>query len=166
MRGPRQVLSLLFGQWNDEPGSAHILNMNVKKYACMRKCKHGTRRSATLSVGDSFRGVSLSAETARFETGDVYLFHKRNSRCPPESSLWGMFDKRVGSYVYLESSTKDLRHFMTWYRLPDRYRYCRHSSRTEFRDYIFNRTVSEIFELPGGRCLGERFDCPGKRIFR
>ena len=138
-----------------------FLKTNVEKYACMKKCEQGIRSEA-LSAGGSFREEPSCPETAGFESGDVYLFHKRNSRCPPESSLWGMFDKRVGSSVYLESSTKNLRHFDMWHRLPERYRYCRHSTRSEFRDYVFNRAASEFFELPGCRRFGDRFDCPGR----
>ena len=70
---------------------------------------------------------------------------------------------RLCSSIYLESSTKDFRHFKTWHRLSDRYRYCRRSTRSEFRDYVVNRTVSEMFELPGRKRCYLPQECPGKR---
>ncbi len=128
----------------------------------MRKRKHGIR--AESSFADvPFCGASPFVGKVRFEIGDVYLFHRRNPYCPAESSLWGLFDKRVGSSIYLESSTKDFRHFKTWHRLSDRYRYCRRSTRSEFRDYVVNRTVSEMFELPGRKRCYLPQECPGKR---
>lgn len=78
---------------------------------------------------------------AEFLVGEVYLFHPSDSRCPAEGSLWGIFDKKIGSEIYLESSTLDLSGFRYWHRLPDKYRYCRLSTRDELRDYI----AAEIF---------------------
>lgn len=71
-----------------------------------------------------------------FEVGDVYLFHATDPACPAKGSLWGVFDRRNGDTVYLESSTVDFRHLCTRHRLPRRYRYCRLSSPAELRDYM------------------------------
>lgn len=79
----------------------------------------------------------------RFTTGDLYLFHRTVPACPSCSSLWGMFDKRVGTTLYLESSSSDLIHFRGWHRLPDGFRYCRRASRSELRDYAGNLSWSE-----------------------
>ena len=70
--------------------------------------------------------------------GDVYLFNRTNKHCPPESSLWGMFDKRIGNDIYLESSSNgNLRRFRLWHRLPDDYEYCRLATRKELGNFMF-----------------------------
>lgn len=73
-------------------------------------------------------------DTFEFLMGEVYLFHRSNVRCPRKSSLWGMFDKRVGTDVYLESSSEGaLCDFVLWHKLPDDYRFCRLATREELR---------------------------------
>ncbi len=72
-----------------------------------------------------------------FSIGELYLFHKNNPLCPAESSLWGFYDRRYGSVIYLESSSKDLRFFRMRDILPAGYRYVRLSSRDELRDYMW-----------------------------
>jgi len=101
MRGPRRALSLLFWpimEWRAE-FLAYFFETNVKKYACMKKCEQGIDAAAS-SVGNSSCGVSSPLKNVRFEIGDVYLFHKRNSHCPPESSLWGVFDVPILSSIW------------------------------------------------------------------
>lgn len=83
----------------------------------------------------------------KFHIGEVYLFHCSDSRCPGSSSLWGQYDKHYRGRLYLESSSRDLRIFVKWHILPLRYRYCRRASRSEFRDYIFALSWSEIRSL-------------------
>ncbi len=72
-----------------------------------------------------------------FEVGDVYLFHTDDPACPADSSLWAVFDKRVGDRVFLNSVTDDLMYFDTGYRLPLHYRYCRIATKAELRDFAF-----------------------------
>lgn len=81
-----------------------------------------------------------------FRAGEVYLFHRSDSRCPESSSLWGQY-KHYGGRFYLESSSGDLRRFVKWHILPPRYRYCRRASRSEFRDYLFALSWSESRSL-------------------
>ncbi len=80
----------------------------------------------------------------QFIPGEVYLFHRSDPECPAERSLWGMFDKRIGSSIYLETCTHDHAHFSMWCCLAGDYRYCRISSRSELRDYISNQTYWEM----------------------
>ena len=74
----------------------------------------------------------------RFRLGDVYLFHKTDRNCPSKSSLWGIFDKREGDEIYLESSSNgNLRRFKLWHRLPYDYEYCRLATRQELGNFMF-----------------------------
>lgn len=86
----------------------------------------------------------------QFIAGEVYLFHKSDPLCPPESSLWGIFDKRIGSSVYLESCTRDHKHFTLWSCLPSAYRYCRLATRSELRDYISSQIYWKLCTLRTG----------------
>ncbi len=70
--------------------------------------------------------------------GELYLFHIDNPYCPPNSSLWGIYDKSLNQNVYLESSTTDLLHYRIWHKLPKCYHYCRRATRVELRDYMYN----------------------------
>ena len=70
-----------------------------------------------------------------FEIGETYLFHPTDPTCDSRHALWGVFQKKVGGTIWLESSSADLRHFQLWCRLPEEYRYCRRSTREELRDY-------------------------------
>lgn len=79
-----------------------------------------------------------------FKVGEVYLFHKENSECPNEDSLWGLYDKFEENTVYLETCTLDQKHFFREQRLPAEYRFCRLATREELRDYIVNSICSEI----------------------
>lgn len=83
----------------------------------------------------SFRIRGL--ETVDFRIGEVYLFHCNNRRCPSKSSLWAIFDKRIGNDIYVESSSNDLRRFRLWHRLPDDYVYCRLATRQELGNFMF-----------------------------
>lgn len=83
-------------------------------------------------------------------SGTLYLFHVSDRSCPASSSLFGIIDKTSKGIIYLESSSRDLRRFRLWHRLPNYYRYHRRASCSELRDYIFNlacyecRTRSEL----------------------
>lgn len=79
----------------------------------------------------------------KFTIGDVYLFHKTDSRCPAGSSLRGVFDKCKDGEVYLESCSTDNGEFDNWCRLPEGYMYCRLATRPELRHYIFDQTWYE-----------------------
>jgi len=72
----------------------------------------------------------------RFEVGEIYLFHCCDPLCPPDTSLWGVFDKQDRENVYLESSSFDLYSFTMWHPLPTKFNYCRLASRSELRDYV------------------------------
>lgn len=77
-------------------------------------------------------------ETVDFRIGEVYLFHCDNRRCPSKSSLWSIFDKRIGNDIYVESSSSgNLRRFRLWHRLPDDYEYCRLATRQELGNFMF-----------------------------
>lgn len=86
---------------------------------------------------------SKSSEKRRFESGEVYLFHLSDPRCPSTGSLWGVFDKRKDGWIYLESSSDDLVDFRRWHVLPGDYSYCRRASRRELRDYVAGLIYSE-----------------------
>lgn len=74
----------------------------------------------------------------RFEVGELYLFHPTDPACPPESSLWGVFDRRSDGAILLETSSCDLMTFARWHPLAERFRCCRLAARSELRDYIYN----------------------------
>lgn len=90
-------------------------------------------------------GANLSPAVAglNFRAGEVYLFHRSDSRCPGSSSLWGQYDKHYRGRLYLESSSHNLRTFRHWHILPEEYRYCRRASRHELRDYISGLIYNE-----------------------
>ena len=69
--------------------------------------------------------------------GELYLFHSHNPHCPSESSLWGFFDKRINTIIYLEHSTLDLCNFKLCHKLPQKYKFYRLATRDELRDYMY-----------------------------
>ena len=79
----------------------------------------------------------------KLEIGEVYLFHISDPSCPCDSSIWGVFDKMVGSTIYLESQSRDLRYFQLWIPLPIEFRFVRLATRSELRDYIYNLAAWE-----------------------
>ena len=81
--------------------------------------------------------------------GELYLFHPIDRQCPASSSLWGVFDKRAGGTVYLESSSRNLREFRIWHDLPERYRYIRCATHDELRDYFSSLTCYECRRSSG-----------------
>lgn len=91
--------------------------------------------------------------SSRFILGEIYLFHCTNPLCPPESSLWGIFDKLDKDGIYLESSTSDLFSFRMWHPLPEVYNFCRRASRSELRDYIAAMTSNESASFKGTKKL-------------
>ncbi len=77
-----------------------------------------------------------------FRCGDVYLFSKTDESCDPETSLWGLFDKRLADgTVLLEAMTTDLRYFESWVALPPDFKYVRLSTRDELRDFAYRLDV-------------------------
>lgn len=114
-------------------GFAHFLEYN-KKSATMKRRNQFTAHHKLLS-------------------GALYLFHRSDRRCPAANSLYGIIDKTSDGIIYLESSSRDLRRFRLWHRLPEHYRYHRPASRSELRDYVFNLACYECrmpMELPCG----------------
>lgn len=82
-------------------------------------------------------------EHPKLPSGALYLFHRSDRRCPAVDSLFGLIDKTSMGIIYLESSSRDLRRFRLWHRLPKHYRYHRLASRSEFGDYMFNLAYYE-----------------------
>lgn len=76
-----------------------------------------------------------TAQPGRFIQGELYLYHPSDPHCPPESSLWGVFDRTADGYLLLESCSRDLFSFRCRIQLPHAYRYVRLASRDELRDY-------------------------------
>ena len=76
-----------------------------------------------------------------YQVGELYLFHRSDAACPPESSLWGFYDKTEDGVISLEHSTTDLRHFKRWHELPDGYKFARLAERCELRDYMYSLGV-------------------------
>jgi len=83
-------------------------------------------------------------------SGTLYLFHRSDRRCPAATSLFGIIDKTSNGIIYLESSSRDLRRFRLWHRLPNHYRYHRLASRSELRDYMFSLAYYECAAIQGG----------------
>ena len=88
-----------------------------------------------------------------FQVGELYLFHRTNYRCPAASSLWGIFSNYKEGRMYLESSSLTLCTFHHWHILPEDYRYCRRSSRSELRDYISGLIYSECHVRSSKTCI-------------
>ena len=105
-----------------------------------------TNRQSTI-CGEADRSESPEHHalgTFDLRIGDVYLFNRTDEHCPPKSSLWGMFDKREGDEIYLESSSNSrLCKFTLWHKLPDDYKYCRLATREELQSYIYRLTWFE-----------------------
>ena len=59
-------------------------------------------------------------------------------------SLWGLYDRHDGNSIFLESWSTDQKHFSKGRHLPEQYRFCRLSTRSELRDYMVNSIYSEI----------------------
>lgn len=102
-------------------------------------------------------------------SGALYLFHGSDMSCPASNSLFGIIDKTSDGIVYLESSSRDLRRFRLWYRLPNYYRYHRQASRSELRDYIFDLACYEYRMRSEPSCgrssvLGDEIGHPPKRF--
>jgi len=77
-----------------------------------------------------------------FECGDVYLFNVDDPACLPKNSLWGLFDRiSDNGVIRLEAATSDLTHFYIGYELPPHFRFCRHATRGELRDFAFNMNI-------------------------
>ncbi|MBQ7856248.1 MAG: hypothetical protein IJ348_03935 [Alistipes sp.] len=72
-----------------------------------------------------------------FEVGELYLFSESEPSCPCDRSLWGTFDKQVGSTIYLESQSYNLREFRLWTAVEPRFKYVRLATRGELRDYMY-----------------------------
>ncbi len=108
---------------------------------------------AVMSVHESLPPEDRSGNMSDidFETGEVYLFHRHDAHCPAAGSLWGIFDRRYGSRIGLESSTEDQFHFRHWHLLDPSYRYCRRSTRAEMRDYVANMILTEVCGETDGR---------------
>ena len=154
-----------FRRMNGEPaGRAYFSIVGCNNVPVMKKSNREVRPAVRFGGNSFCRGMFPSPTEIRFESGDIYLFHRSDPHCPAESSLWGQFDKWEGTFVYLESSTTDHLHFRVWHRLPKGYFYCRRSTRNEFRDYIASRTVREMFELPGRTRDGLCRRCPGRSL--
>ena len=89
-------------------------------------------------------------------SGELYLFQSTDRSSSATGSLFGIVDKTSDGVIYLESSSRDLRRFRLWHRLPKHYRYHRRASRSELRDYIFNLACYECLEMQHGRCQPSR----------
>ena len=87
--------------------------------------------------------VMMTIEECRFCEGEVYLFHKSDSHCPADSSLWGTFNRYDEDGVHLEILTTDCAFFRYWRLLPSSYRYCRLATREEERYFFTEQVRSE-----------------------
>lgn len=87
--------------------------------------------------------VMMTIEECRFCEGEVYLFHKSDSHCPADSSLWGTFNRYDEDGVHLEILTTDCAFFRYWRLLPASYRYCRLATHEEERYFFTEQVRSE-----------------------
>ena len=76
--------------------------------------------------------------TPEFQIGELYLFHPANKRCPPNTSLWGIYDNTKNGIIHLELHSVDLKHFRSRFILPKHYRFYRLATRSELRDFMYN----------------------------
>lgn len=83
--------------------------------------------------------------------GELYLFHRTDPQCPPETSLWGIFDRFDGERPYLESSSRNLQTFSRWHALPKDCRYRRIATRGELRDYMWGLACADLHADAGSR---------------
>lgn len=78
-----------------------------------------------------------------FRAGEVYVFYRDESPDHNELPLWGMVEQATDNSLLLESSSLNFKHFRMWHTLPEEYRYCRETTRSELRDYIFMLACEE-----------------------
>lgn len=83
-------------------------------------------------------GKTTEIRALKLDIGELYLFHATDPHCPPDSSIWGIFDRDHEGIIYTESTSCDLLTFQYNTSLPADYRYSRCATRSELRDYIFN----------------------------
>lgn len=121
----------------------------------MTNVRRQLRVAASIEDKQSFSIPRLAPER-QFEIGELYLFHRKNSRCPSISSLWGIFNGYKEGRLSLESSSHNLRSFRHWHILPEEYRYCRCASRHELRDYISGLIYNVIPVYPPTCILPQR----------
>ena len=98
-------------------------------------------------------------QAAHCRAGELYLFCRAERASSSSGSLFGIFDKEVSGVIYMESSSRDMRHFRLWHRLPRGYRCSRRATRSELRDYIFNLACYEcavIWDDMGRSCRAAR----------
>lgn len=119
---------------------AYPKEYSFKRYAAMKNTSASDKRSL---FGLPVSSLRLTILEFTYEMGEVYLFHPTEMLCPADTFLWGLFDRRIGGRIYLESSSHDLCHFRLWHRLPQSYRYMRRARRSEYRDYIFHLAYYE-----------------------
>lgn len=71
-----------------------------------------------------------------FVPGRVYIFNSTSGGTGGEAC--GIFDKRAGDMIILETMTFDMKDFLCRRRLPSRYRFVREATHEEVRDFAFN----------------------------
>ena len=86
----------------------------------------------------------MTVKQCNFKVGEVYLFHPADPRCPDAESRRGVDARPGGHSIFLESWSTDQKHFSKGRHLPEQYRFCRLSTRSELRDYMVNSIYSEI----------------------
>ena len=82
--------------------------------------------------------TNQKVHTPEFQIGELYLFHPSNPHCPPNTSLWGIYDKTGNGIIHLEINSFDLKHFRSQFILPKHYRFHRLATRSELRDFMYN----------------------------
>lgn len=90
---------------------------------------------------------TVAIDSFDFTPGELYIFYPEAAVGHADKPVWGVFDKRLGGRIYLESSSSDIAHFEMWHALPECYRRCRLSSRDELRDYFAALTLCEYRKL-------------------
>lgn len=69
-----------------------------------------------------------------FAPGRVYIFNSTSTGSNGEA--WGIFEKRDGNTIILETMTFDMEYFLCRRRLPSRYRFVREATH-EYRKFNF-----------------------------
>lgn len=117
-------------------------------WALLSKFEYSKAETLTKFVSEMESTDSLICNQP-LESGELYLFHSEDPLCPPESSLWGVFDHVEKDGVMLESYSLDLRSFGLWGVLPKSCHYCRLATRGELRDYTYNIALYESAKRAG-----------------
>ena len=77
---------------------------------------------------------------------ELYLFELEGSGDEPSICLWAIYARQDHEAWYVETATRDFRHFVHWKRLSSKWRCLRKATSEEYRDYFYALALFEVGE--------------------